>query len=165
MCPEDREHIAALSRNSEVMRYLMIWLDSDEQIDEMMNGAVFSGDAQRKAYWFSVIDLSDDSWAGFCLIEISHESETTAEIGYILLDKYWGRGYASEILKALIDYSFTVLGLHRVFGKCDERNGASAKVMEKCGMRREGLLREHVYLRDHWRNSLVFGILESEYRK
>lgn len=163
MTHKDRPEIESLSTKKDVMRYLMIWMDTAEQIDSVMNEAVYKGEEPRKGYWFSVIDKADSSWIGFCLIDIAHDSDSCAEIGYILLDSHWGRGYASEILGSLIDYCFSVLKMHRVFGKCDELNTGSARVMEKCGMKREGLLREHVYLRDHWRSSVIFGILESEY--
>ncbi|MDO9324368.1 MAG: GNAT family protein, partial [Methanoregula sp.] len=55
------------------------------------------------------------------------------------------------------------LALHRVYGKCDELNLASAHVMEKCGLRFEGTLREHVWLRDHWRSTRYYGMLAGEY--
>jgi len=97
------------------------------------------------------------------MLEIDPELKSTAEIGYVLLPEYWNAGYASEILRALLAFGFGELSLHRVYGKCDELNLASAHVMEKCGLVYEGTLREHVWLRDHWRSSRYYGMLAGEY--
>jgi ribosomal-protein-alanine N-acetyltransferase len=59
---------------------------------------------------------------------------------------------------------FDVLGLHRVWAGCDSQNTASAHVLEKIGMSREGCMREDVRVRGEWRDTLLFGILENEYK-
>ena len=64
----------------------------------------------------------------------------------------------------MLELGFRRLGFHRVWGKCHADNAASAKVMEKLGMTYEGTLREHVWLRDHFRSSRIYGMLEGEYR-
>ena len=55
-------------------------------------------------------------------------------MGCILRPEYWKNGYASEILRALLAFGFTTLGLHRVYGKCDDLNTASAHALEKGGL-------------------------------
>lgn len=72
------------------------------------------------------------------------EDNALGEVGYSFARDVWGRGYAAEALAAVMAYGFDALGLHRVEGVCDVRNGASARVMEKCGMTREGMLRGRV---------------------
>ena len=67
-----------------------------------------------------------------------------AEVGYSLGKKWWRQGYAAEALSALMDLMFDEMRINRVEGQCDVRNPASGRVMEKCGMRREGLLRQRV---------------------
>jgi RimJ/RimL family protein N-acetyltransferase len=64
----------------------------------------------------------------------------------------------------MLALGFLRLGFHRVWGKCHTQNLASAKVMEKLGMTYEGTLREHVWLRDHFRSSRIYGMLQDEYR-
>ena len=70
--------------------------------------------------------------------------------------------FASEILLALLAFWFETLSLNRLYGKCDELNLASAHVMKKCGLQYEGTIREHVWLRDHWRSTWYFGMLAGE---
>ena len=57
---------------------------------------------------------------------------------------FWGRGYATEAARAVIEYGFSVLNLHRIYAMHFSRNPASGRVMEKCGMVHEGRFREHV---------------------
>lgn len=64
-----------------------------------------------------------------------------ADIGYVLSPQHWGQGYMSEAVKAVIAYAFETLSVHRVWAVCDVDNGASAGVLKKAGMQKEGLLR------------------------
>jgi hypothetical protein len=75
---------------------------------------------------------------------------------------FWGKGYATETANALVDFGFDKLNLHRVFATCDPANTASAHVLEKIGMKREGRMREHMWARGKWRDSLLYAILEHE---
>jgi len=68
------------------------------------------------------------------------------EFGYVLARAFWGRGYMSEALRTMIDASFLNPECHRVLAVCDVDNPASARVMEKAGMEREGLLRSDIIL-------------------
>jgi [ribosomal protein S5]-alanine N-acetyltransferase len=63
------------------------------------------------------------------------------ELGYVLAREYWGRGYMTEAVKSVIKTAFEDAAVYRVWAVCDVDNVASARVMEKAGMKREGLLR------------------------
>ena len=117
----------------------------------------------RQGYILAVRIPGTGDFAGYVLLEIDPMQPTTAEVGCILRPEYWKSGYASEILRALLAFAFGPLGLHRVYGKCDELNTASAHVMEKGGLVYEGTLRENVWLRDHWRSTRYYGMLADEY--
>jgi RimJ/RimL family protein N-acetyltransferase len=90
--------------------------------------------------------------------------EESASIGYVLNRRFWGKGYATETARALLTFGFTRLNLHRMFATCDPENWASAHIMEKIGMRREGHFLEDVQKRGEWRNSYLYAILEREWR-
>ena len=102
-------------------------------------------------------------FAGLVFIEIDPGQKSTAEVGCVLLPEYWGDGYALEILHELLAFGFENLSLHRVYGKCDALNLPSARVLEKGGLVYEGTIREHVWLRDHWRSTRYYGMLAEEY--
>lgn len=70
--------------------------------------------------------------------------EHAADIGYALSRKYWGRGYVTEAAKAVSDWAIGLEFIYRVWAVCDVENKASARVLEKIGMQREGILRRYV---------------------
>ena len=69
------------------------------------------------------------------------EAIESAEIGYCLGRKFWGRGIMPEALRAVMDYLFDTVGLNRITAGHDVNNPKSSRVMEKAGMRKEGVLR------------------------
>ncbi len=77
---------------------------------------------------------------------------------------FWEKGYATEASRALMDFGFAELGLHRIFATCDPANTASAHVLEKLGMKREGRLREHKWSKGKWRDSFLYAMLEQEWK-
>jgi RimJ/RimL family protein N-acetyltransferase len=86
------------------------------------------------------------------------------ELSYIVHPRLWGRGIATAAGRQLLEIGFGELKLHRIFATCDPRNGASAQVLAKLGMSYEGQLRENVLLRDGWRDSDLYGVLEQEWK-
>ena len=65
----------------------------------------------------------------------------TVELGYVLAKQHWGNGYATEVTKAIMDWAKSENEIFRIWAPCDAENPASARVLEKVGMTREGLLR------------------------
>ncbi|MDK2916343.1 MAG: hypothetical protein PWR25_900 [Euryarchaeota archaeon] len=98
------------------------------------------------------------------LVEIDRTHER-AELGFWVARSCWGRGYATEAARALIEYGFSVLGLHRVYATHFSRNPASGRVMEKCGMVHEAHLREHVRKWGVFEDVEIWGILSDEWRE
>ncbi len=88
-----------------------------------------------------------------------------AELGCWIDKDCWGEGYATEAAKALLDYGFSSHGLHKVFAKHLARNPASGKVLEKLGMKKEGLFKEHVLKSNKYEDIVMCGILKAEWNK
>jgi [ribosomal protein S5]-alanine N-acetyltransferase len=88
-----------------------------------------------------------------------------ASMGYELDPAYWGQGYATEAARALVDYGFTVMQVHRIGAHCVADNTGSRHVLEKLGMRLEGRLRDAEYYKDRWWDKLLYGMLESEFTR
>ena len=87
-----------------------------------------------------------------------------AEVGYALVPAFWGQGLASEATAALVAYGFETLDLHRLEAELDPRNEASTRVLERQGFVKEGLLRERWIVGDEISDSLLMGLLRSDYR-
>lgn len=77
------------------------------------------------------------------MIDLRPQGER-AEIGYVLARPFWGQGYMSEAAQAVIEWALNQPEIYRVWAVCDVDNTASAKVLEKAGMRREGILRRWI---------------------
>jgi len=102
---------------------------------------------------------------GGCRLNAEGSIHQDAGLGYVLIHRYWGKGYATEAAKALIQYGFSKMRLHRIWATCDIRNKVSARVLEKAGMKREGLLRKNVFQKGQWRDSYLYAILEPKTRQ
>jgi RimJ/RimL family protein N-acetyltransferase len=85
-----------------------------------------------------------------------------AEVGFTLSRDGQGRGYATEALRAVLGVAFRQ-GVHRVIGNCDARNAASARLMERAGMRREAHHVEDWWVSGEWTSSFVYAMLAREF--
>ncbi|MCG7342564.1 GNAT family N-acetyltransferase [Sporosarcina sp. ACRSL] len=119
----------------------------------------------RSRFVFAIIVRESGDMIGAGEITIRDYSNKVGEIAYIVNPQYWGKGFATEVAKLLIAYGFNDLRLHRIFATCDPRNIGSSKVLEKVGMSKEGRIRENLLLKDGWRDSLLYSILEHEWGK
>ena len=85
-----------------------------------------------------------------------------AEISYSLLPSFWNNGYATEVVTHFIRYAFNDLQLHRLEAGVAINNKASIRVLEKCGMKKEGQHRKTLPLGDRWSDSLSYAILKED---
>ena len=86
------------------------------------------------------------------------------EIGYVLHPEHTRRGYATEAAREMLRVGFEGLGLHRIVGRLDARNIASARVLERLGMRREAHLVENELVKGEWTDEVVYALLSREWR-
>jgi ribosomal-protein-alanine N-acetyltransferase len=91
------------------------------------------------------------------------EQHRRAELGYWCAIDFWGQGYATEAVRAVIGYGFRTLALNKVYAECHGDNPASRRVLEKAGMTFEGHLRQHSFRVDRFADKLLFGVLRDEW--
>jgi ribosomal-protein-alanine N-acetyltransferase len=101
----------------------------------------------RRKFQFAITFPNDDRVIGNCGIRRKPENDWEADIGYELAPEYWSRGYATEAALAIVNFGFQTLKLHRISAWCIADNTASARVLEKAGLRLEGRLRENEYFK------------------
>lgn len=97
------------------------------------------------------------------LIWVSREHRQ-GEVGYVFHPGHGGHGYATEAAREMLRLGFDDLGLHRIIGRLDGRNTASARVLERLGMRREAHFRENEIVKGEWTDELVYAMLAEEWR-
>ncbi|GGU50321.1 GNAT family N-acetyltransferase [Streptomyces lavendofoliae] len=97
-------------------------------------------------------------------LHVRSHQQRQGEISYIVHPRVGGQGIGTEIGRRRPAYGFDELGLHRIYATCHPRNLGSSRVLSKIGMTYEGRMRHTALLRDGWRDSMVFSILEGEWR-
>ncbi|AOZ90841.1 GNAT family N-acetyltransferase [Paenibacillus crassostreae] len=90
-------------------------------------------------------------------------THSRAEIGYALASQYWNKGIISEATREVMRYGFEKLELNRIEGRCNYNNEGSARVMEKLGMKLEGILREQLKIKGTFMDQRLYSILKSDY--
>jgi RimJ/RimL family protein N-acetyltransferase len=92
------------------------------------------------------------------------DASRRCEVGYALARAWWGGGYVSEALRALLNYGFMGLDLNRVEADVDPRNGASARVLEKLGFRKEGFMPERWIVQGEPADTVNYGLLHRHWK-
>src|SRR5262245_7844643 len=120
----------------------------------------------RPGEWYQLaITLKDTGQIiGDCAFCVLLEDSQQAEIGFSLARVYHGQGYGTEAITRLLDYLFADLKLHRVRAVCDVRNLASARLLERAGMRREAHFIENTWFKGKWGSEYWYAILSREWR-
>lgn len=118
----------------------------------------------RIKFQLAIVLKASGHLIGNCGIRKQSVDAYEADIGYELAPHQWGNGYATEAARAIVHFGFTDLHLHRIWSWCIAENIGSARVLAKLGMQPEGWLREKEYFKGKWWDTLLFGMLEQEWR-
>jgi [ribosomal protein S5]-alanine N-acetyltransferase len=94
---------------------------------------------------------------------VINSPDENAELGYWIGKPYWNNGYATEAAKAVLDYAFNQLNLHRVHARHLKRNPTSGRVMQKIGLKHEGCQRQHTKKWDVFEDIECYGILRADF--
>jgi len=161
----DGPAVHAYASDTAVVRYLDWGPNTTEDTARFLTMARAARETvPRTAYHLAIVLGSTTRLIGGCRIEIRNFVSSHGDIGYVLATDAWGQGYATEATRALVAFGFEGLALHRIWATCDVDNHASARVLEKIGMQREGHLRQHVRRNGEWRDSYLYAVLEPEWR-
>jgi ribosomal-protein-alanine N-acetyltransferase len=117
----------------------------------------------RLTYDLAVILLADNFLIGRCGLGLTDPDVGEAALWYTLHPAHWSQGYTTEAARAIVDFGFRELRLHRIWADCDPANVGSWRVLEKIGMHREGHLRENAWIKGEWVDSLIYAILDHEW--
>lgn len=161
--PADLEAIHALHALPEVDRYNTLGIpDNLEQTQQLLREWIAASHrAQQPEYTFAITD--DNLFIGLIALKVGSEKYRRAEVWYKLDVAYWGNGYATEALTAVLAYGFGALNLHRIEAGCAVANTGSVRVLEKVGMVIEGRKRKVLPLKTGWSDNFEYAILEKEW--
>jgi [ribosomal protein S5]-alanine N-acetyltransferase len=160
----DLEELYAFTSRPDMSRYQAWGPNTRGDAQEYIGRACAAArDEPRGAFILAVVLAATGRVVGAGDLYIRSERFRSGEIGYLIDPAYWGQGFATEVARLLLGFGFDSLHLHRIAGTCDPRNAASARVLEKIGIRYEGCMRETLLIRDGWRDSSLYSILEQEW--
>jgi diamine N-acetyltransferase len=115
---------------------------------------------------YSIVTRDENVLIGNCALFGIQPKDRSAELGIVIGEKaYWNRGYGREAIGLLLEMAFDGLGLHRVWLRVMDFNERAHRCYQAAGLIEEGRLREDTYIKGHFCDTIVMGILAEEYRK
>jgi RimJ/RimL family protein N-acetyltransferase len=162
----DFEAVYAMESHPDVVRYLY-WEprtrdEARAALDRRVRMSSLEGDPA--ALRLAVIHQESGELVGDFSLGIRSRQNRQGDIGFMFHPDHQGHGYATEGAQAVLGLGFEVYDLHRIFGSCDGRNTASARLMERLGMRLEARLRETEFVKGTWCDEHIYAILADEWR-
>ena len=118
--------------------------------------------AAGNAITFAIVLIEEEQLIGSIGMEIAREHQL-ARLSYWLGTHYWNQGYCTEAVRAVLDYGFTRLSLHRIYAPHFHNNPASGRVLRKVGMTYEGRMREHYIRFGQFVDVEIYGMLRKEF--
>jgi RimJ/RimL family protein N-acetyltransferase len=163
---DDFDALFAIQSRSDVARWLY-WGPQNEHevrasLEKKIASSTLVNDDDRLS--FAVVLKSSSEVIGDGSLFLLSAEHRQGEIGFIFHPDHHGHGYATETSRLLLRLAFEEFGLHRVIGRLEPRNEASARLLERLGMRREAHLVENEFVKGEWQSELVYALLEREWR-
>jgi RimJ/RimL family protein N-acetyltransferase len=137
----DAPAIFEYASDPEVARYADWPISASlESVIERLRSREAEWDAGNEFHWVVTLPPEDRAIGAIACTISGH----TAEFGFLFARKFWRNGYATEAARAIVDWVFSVPSVSRLAATCDSENGASARVLEKAGLTREGIMRRAI---------------------
>ena len=127
----DKDHFFLLNSNEDVMRYIRP-VKTREECETFLKDIIAKTDEKPGMGRWAIFEKNTDDFVGsFAIIPI--EGTDDIQLGYALLKQYWGKGYASELTAAGLNYYFTMTDADHIYGVTEIPNTASQQVLLKNG--------------------------------
>ena len=162
---DDLDALYAIHSDAGNARYLYNEPRDRDDVRALLDRKIGSAAVSAEGDWLSaaVVLRQAGELIGDCSLQWASREHRQGEIGFIFNRAYHGHGYATESARVLLQIAFNDLRLHRVVGRLEPRNTASARVLERLGMRREAHLIENEHVKGEWQSEVVYAMLASEW--
>ncbi|MCC2547759.1 GNAT family N-acetyltransferase [Hymenobacter sp. BT175] len=163
--PADQSRFLAYRADPEVARYQSWEPYSAEQATAFVLEQSQAPIPAPPGTWvqIGIALLATDELIGDCALCLSADNPRLAEVGFTVAAPWQGHGYGREAVRALLNFCFGELGLHRVMAITDCLNTGSVRLLESVGMRREGHFRQHVWFKGRWSDEYLYALLGEEW--
>jgi RimJ/RimL family protein N-acetyltransferase len=173
----DKVRLRAIERD-DLPRYVE-WFNDPEVRETLMMYMPMSQDDEVRWYEsmlernplerpFAIDGLIEERWVhiGSCGVQDFDTKARKAEVGISIGEKrYWNQGYGTEAMRTLIQFCFNMVNLNRVFLRVYSFNERALHVYKKLGFQEEGRLRADHFHRGDYHDTIILGILRSEWQR
>ena len=161
----DFDALLAIQSRADVARYLY-WdprtaAEVRETLDTKVRATAIIAEGDNLS--LAAVSRETGELIGDCSLLWTSAEHRQAQIAFVFHPDHHGRGYATETAATLLALAFDDLRAHRVFGRLEARNTASARVLERLGMRKEAHLVENEHIKGEWQSEVVYALLEREW--
>lgn len=162
-----REDAAAMYKNwasdSDVTKFLMWQTHSSQEVSQNITNEWLKEYANDNYYHWAIV-LKDNGVEpiGDIAVVNMNEEVSMMHIGFCIGKNWWHQGITSEALKAVMEFLLDVVAVNRIESRHDPRNPNSGKVMQKCGMKYEGTLRQADWNNQGVCDASYYALLKSE---
>ncbi len=161
----DFDAVYAIQSRPEVARWAYWEPRNEDEVRANLELKIGSSAVRSEGDFLALAAVLKDTGelVGECHLQWISAEHRQGEIGFAFNPDHQGHGYATEASRVFLRLGFEELGLHRIVGRLEPRNAASARVLEKLGMRREAHLVENEFVKGEWQSELVYAILDREW--
>ncbi|MCA1060193.1 GNAT family N-acetyltransferase [Rossellomorea aquimaris] len=134
-------------------------LETKIRVEKIVSGY----DSKKFCYWGIELKDSHDLIGEIDLYDFDHATGN-CEVSYSIGYDWWNKGYGTETLKAVVEFAFIHMNLHKLSASHNTDNPASGRIMEKVGMKQEGIIRHMIRnAKGQYKDCAVYGMLREEY--
>jgi ribosomal-protein-alanine N-acetyltransferase len=120
---------------------------------------------EKNGIVWALINKESGKFMGhFAFFHIKHD-DCRCEVGYMMLPEFWNKGLMTEALKKMIPLAFGPMNFHSIEANLNPGNEASRRILEKLGFEKEGYFKENFYFNGTFIDSLIYSLLEKNFKK
>lgn len=157
----DEDSLVKYANNKNIARNLRDFFPHPYTMSDARTWIAFNKDLLPALNMAIVLNKEVVGGVGIVLMEDIHRKN--AELGYWIAEPFWGRGFATEAVKMMVDYTFQHYDVTRIFASTFDYNIASQKVLEKTGFKKEARLRKALFKNGRYADEIIMALLKEDY--
>ena len=161
----DLDGLTSLYSREDVNRYLYSEPKSKDQLRSVLEAKLNRPHEiiDKNVMPVAVVLRDTNRLVGDFMLRWTADQHRQGEIGGSLHPDFQGQGLAVETYAVLLEIGFGDFNLHRIFGRCDGRNSASIRALEKVGLQREAHLIENEFIKGEWTDEVILAIRRNQW--
>ena len=162
---DDFEELCLLRSQETVVEFLYEEIQTRENTRQTLDKRLTLSEFNKEGdnFVWAVIEKESNAFVGDLFFFLTSVKHLQGEIGFVFNPEHHGKGYGYEAAMEMLRFGFDILGLHRIVGRCDGRNKASAALMKKLGLELEAHFIGNEWVKGCWTDEMVFAMRRSQW--